>query len=172
MAMARPNTSAPSDGSRTVITTHSEDAHDDNGAGPSSVSGEVGILRLRGGPTTAPARPPRRRVVWTDDTVDNEGCGRKSSKICCIYHKPRKFDESSSEEDDSSSDDDSDSDADDARAAARRRLAQRQMERERAHMHGDGDCVHEHEHGVHAPNAYEKAPPSSSRKGMGRRKSG
>jgi len=38
--------------------------------------------------------------------VDNEGAGKKSSKICCIYHKPKQFDESSSEE---SSDSDSDS---------------------------------------------------------------
>jgi hypothetical protein len=33
----------------------------------------VGVLRLRGGPT-------RRRVVWRDDTVDNEGMGKKKSK--------------------------------------------------------------------------------------------
>jgi protein phosphatase 1 regulatory subunit 11 len=34
---------------------------------------------------------------------DNEGLGRKSSKRCCIFHKPRAFGESSSD----SSDDDS-----------------------------------------------------------------
>jgi len=37
--------------------------------------------------------------------VDNEGAGRKKSKICCIYHKPKAFDESSSEESDSSDED-------------------------------------------------------------------
>lgn len=26
-----------------------------------------------------------RRVTWTEQTVDNEGMGRRSSKICCIY---------------------------------------------------------------------------------------
>ncbi|CAO1616776.1 unnamed protein product [Parajaminaea phylloscopi] len=82
-------------------------------AGPSNTQGQgrdLGVLRLRGGHTAS------RRVVWSDDTVDNEGLGRKKSKICCIYHKPRAFDESSSEgssssdSDSSSSDSDSDSD--------------------------------------------------------------
>ncbi|EHY64572.1 protein phosphatase 1 regulatory subunit 11 [Nematocida ausubeli] len=36
-------------------------------------------LRLRGG-------PPRRRVTFTRNTVDNEHLNRKKSKICCIYH--------------------------------------------------------------------------------------
>jgi len=40
-------------------------------------------------------------VQWTEDVVDNEGAGRKKSKICCIYHKPRAFDESSDESDSS-----------------------------------------------------------------------
>ncbi|AHL28927.1 protein phosphatase [Encephalitozoon hellem] len=26
-----------------------------------------------------------KRVTWTKDTVDNEGMGKKKSKICCIY---------------------------------------------------------------------------------------
>ena len=62
----------------------------------------------------------RPRVTFTQDTVDNEGMGRKSSKgnsnlhsfqfvnvyqiVCCIYKKPKAFGESSSESD--SSDDD------------------------------------------------------------------
>ncbi|KAF8987338.1 phosphatase inhibitor-domain-containing protein, partial [Cyathus striatus] len=63
----------------------------------------VGALRLRGGPKTRKTQ----RVVWDDKVVDNEGAGRKSSKICCIYHKPRRFDESSSESDSDDSDSDS-----------------------------------------------------------------
>ncbi|KAM8793808.1 E3 ubiquitin-protein ligase PPP1R11 [Eudromia elegans] len=47
-------------------------------------------LRLR-------KRPPRRRVEWSSDTVDNEHLGRRSSKCCCIYEKPRAFGESSTE---------------------------------------------------------------------------
>jgi len=51
-------------------------------------------------------KPPERRsrVQFTAETVDNEGMGRKSSKVCCIYKKPKQFGESSSESD--SSDDD------------------------------------------------------------------
>ncbi|KAK6509964.1 Type 1 phosphatases regulator ypi1 [Arthrobotrys musiformis] len=56
-----------------------------------------GVLRLRG------AHTERRRVTWTEEVVDNEGLGRKKTKICCIYNKPREFGESSSEESDSSS---------------------------------------------------------------------
>lgn len=37
-----------------------------------------------------------RKVKWTTETVDNEDLGRKKSKCCCIYNKPRKFGESSS----------------------------------------------------------------------------
>ncbi|KAI5630664.1 coA-transferase family III domain-containing protein [Phthorimaea operculella] len=50
--------------------------------------------------TLRPTRPAeRKRVVWTEDTVDNENMNKKKSKCCCIYEKPRKFDESSSESD-------------------------------------------------------------------------
>ncbi|KAK1924332.1 phosphatase inhibitor-domain-containing protein [Papiliotrema laurentii] len=64
-------------------------------AGPSSPRSEtreaVGVLRLRGGPAR------RQRVMWSEGTIDNEGMGKKKSKICCIYHRPKAFDESSSE---------------------------------------------------------------------------
>ena len=36
-------------------------------------------------------------VQWAEGTVDNEHLNRKSSKRCCIFHKPKKFGESSSE---------------------------------------------------------------------------
>jgi len=39
------------------------------------------------------------RITWTEDTVDNEFMNKKSSKRCCIYHKPKAFDESSTESD-------------------------------------------------------------------------
>ena len=32
-----------------------------------------------------------------ESVVDNEGMGRKSSKRCCIFHKPRAFGESSTD---------------------------------------------------------------------------
>ncbi|KAL1491653.1 hypothetical protein ABEB36_012217 [Hypothenemus hampei] len=39
---------------------------------------------------------PDRKVQWSTETVDNENLGKKKSKCCCIYNKPRKFGESSS----------------------------------------------------------------------------
>ncbi|KAH9924102.1 phosphatase inhibitor-domain-containing protein [Amylocystis lapponica] len=98
----RPSASAPTDGSRT-ITLHDAQPLEGDHARDGSGGETVGELRLRG------AAGNRPRVVWSDDVVDNEGAGKKSSKICCIYHKPKKFDESSSEED--SDDSESDSDA-------------------------------------------------------------
>nr|XP_033772819.1 E3 ubiquitin-protein ligase PPP1R11 isoform X2 [Geotrypetes seraphini] len=45
-------------------------------------------------------RKPDKKVEWSSDTVDNEHMGRRSSKCCCIYEKPRAFGESSSESED------------------------------------------------------------------------
>jgi len=28
----------------------------------------------------------KKKVAWTDDTVDNEHMNKKKSKICCIHH--------------------------------------------------------------------------------------
>ena len=39
--------------------------------------------------------------------VDNEGLGRKSSKLCCIFHKQRAFGESSTDSSDAESDNNS-----------------------------------------------------------------
>jgi len=44
-------------------------------------------------------KKPKKKIQWTEDTVDNEGLGKKKSKCCCQYTKPRKdLDCSSSEE--------------------------------------------------------------------------
>lgn len=59
--------------------------------------------------TAAPAAAPahltlklrgarRRRVHFAEEVVDNEELGRKKSKCCCQYHRPKAFDESSDEE--------------------------------------------------------------------------
>ena len=54
-------------------------------------------------------RPPgeeeqhEAHVQWDPDVVDNELLRKKKSNKCCIYHKPKPFDQSDSE----SSDDDS-----------------------------------------------------------------
>ncbi|KAL5263411.1 hypothetical protein ACHWQZ_G008697 [Mnemiopsis leidyi] len=45
-------------------------------------------------------KPKPKGVKWDESTaIDNENMGKKSSKVCCIYHKPRAFDESDSEDD-------------------------------------------------------------------------
>jgi protein phosphatase 1 regulatory subunit 11 len=78
----------------------------------------IGVLKLRGGPVR------RQKVAWKEGTVDNEGMGKKKSKsafssvpcrwsladevlvtVCCIYHRPKAYDESSSESSSGSADD-------------------------------------------------------------------
>jgi len=77
----RPNTSAPGDGSRTITIHDVQPLLDASASGSGSGSAPkaeeddaVGVLKLRGGPRSRP------RVAWSDDVVDNEGCGKKASK--------------------------------------------------------------------------------------------
>jgi len=106
--------------------------------------------------------------------VDNEGMGKKSSKVCCIYHRPHAVDESSGDESssDSSSDSDSDSGGDDGRA---RPVGGSRRAGRKGHKHHD----HDHDHGddkengsgkgkarKKSPNAYEKQP-SYGKKALG-----
>ncbi|KAJ7471381.1 phosphatase inhibitor-domain-containing protein [Mycena galericulata] len=166
----RPGTSAPGDGSRTVTITEAAPREDDET--PTNNPDEpatIGALHLRGGP-----RPTRQRVAWDEDVVDNEGCGRKSSKICCIYHKPKNFDESSDED---SSDSDSDSDSSyDERIRARRSHHHHHPHPDPA---ADGAGAAQRDPQISGvtqleepskPNAYEMVP--SGKKGKGKRKSG
>lgn len=53
-----------------------------------------GVVRLR------LHKPRRKKVSWTNDTIDNENMGKKKSKCCCVYVKPHEYNESSSETDD------------------------------------------------------------------------
>ncbi|KAL0059153.1 hypothetical protein AAF712_014125 [Marasmius tenuissimus] len=152
----RPNTSAPGDGSRTITLTGAPPREEDDSGEGSSNDPPVGTLKLRGA-----TRKTRQRVVWSDDVVDNEGCGRKSSKICCIYHKPKAFDESSSEED-------SDSDSDDS-CGGRHNHSHRQRRSpggnggENLQSRENGSSVVQLESDDSDKNAYEIAP--SSKKG-------
>ncbi|KAI8945124.1 phosphatase inhibitor-domain-containing protein [Xylaria longipes] len=124
------------------------------------------ILRLRG------AHPPSaNRVQWAEDVIDNEGLGRKKSKVCCIYHAPKAVGESSDEsssDSSSSSNSDSDPDSDDKASydARERAIAQRRARGRQQHDHGP-DCDHARgsEQGGKrkparrpSPNAYEKQP--------------
>ncbi|TFK99356.1 phosphatase inhibitor-domain-containing protein [Pterulicium gracile] len=154
----RPGTSAPGDGSRT-ITIHDSQPGEDDGSGEGGGSGDHngGVLRLRGGPK----KKSPRRVVWDDDVVDNEGCGRKSSKICCIYHKPKRFDESSDED---STDTDSDSDCGHAHHHHEQGESSSGGGAQAERSGGSSTTV---EQPQYEPNAYEQAP-SYKKKGKRR----
>ncbi|XP_781077.4 E3 ubiquitin-protein ligase PPP1R11 [Strongylocentrotus purpuratus] len=56
---------------------------------------------------TLKLRKPKsdKKVVWKTGVVDNEHMGKKKSKCCCIYNKPRMFGESSSSSEGESDDD-------------------------------------------------------------------
>ncbi|KAI7833902.1 phosphatase inhibitor-domain-containing protein [Kickxella alabastrina] len=98
-------TAAASHGSRTMVI---DPSHTVPGLGPDR---SAGVLHLRGFPeehtseTTIAAAVGSPRVQWSDDTVDNEGLGKKKSKVCCIFRKERQFGESDSDESCCSSDD-------------------------------------------------------------------
>jgi len=160
-----------SHGSRTLTVERAgtSESHDSD---PSAAV--VGRLHLQGHRVepsehehTQGARRHRSRVVWSEDTVDNEGMGKKKSKstyclllihtVCCIFHKQRAFDESSSEssvgsDDESSSFDDSDNDSGDDGAARPTQAFGHGSSRHREHeLH----CGHTR-HGSNK-NAYERA---------------
>ncbi|XP_072888601.1 E3 ubiquitin-protein ligase PPP1R11 [Hemitrygon akajei] len=67
-----------------------------DGSQPADTENRSITLRLR-------KRKTNKKVEWSSDTVDNEHLGRRSSKCCCIYEKPRAFGESSSESEDEDS---------------------------------------------------------------------
>ncbi|RKP02724.1 hypothetical protein CXG81DRAFT_24604 [Caulochytrium protostelioides] len=147
---------AASHGSRTMTVTGTNadiDADDRDLNAPRA--GTDGVLRLQATPT---AEAPR--VRWDESTVDNEGMGRKKSKVCCIYHKPHKVRQpgeprgsdssSSSSSSDSDSDSDSPNDYERPNRATRRKMraARRRQRHERrdAAAHGGGDHDHDHDH--------------------------
>ncbi|XP_018020301.1 E3 ubiquitin-protein ligase PPP1R11 [Hyalella azteca] len=64
----------------------------DQQSSPEQVAREVVRLKLTRGPKH------QKKVKWTNNTVDNENLGKKKSKCCCVYVKPRNFDESETDE--------------------------------------------------------------------------
>ena len=56
------------------------------------------------GEKVKPKKLDRKQVSWTQETVDNEHLGKKKSKCCCIYVKPKKFGESDTESEDDADD--------------------------------------------------------------------
>ncbi|RPD72446.1 hypothetical protein L226DRAFT_573187 [Lentinus tigrinus ALCF2SS1-7] len=99
----------PSEGSQTITAENTQTREVQTDGEPST----VGTLRLRGVPRH------RQRVVWREDVVDNELANKKKTKICCIYHRPKQFDESSDSDSSSDSGSSSESGSDNARAHRR-----------------------------------------------------
>ena len=73
----------------------------------------------------------RKKVKWSNETVDNEGMNKKKSKCCCIYVKPKKFDESSS-----SSEDSEDEECDHCKGHIEKK------KKHTDHSHNEGDLNH------------------------------
>ncbi|KAI1433208.1 phosphatase inhibitor-domain-containing protein [Xylaria sp. CBS 124048] len=150
---------APTTGSLTQVQT-SSDTTTQTG---NTTSGP--ILRLRGAHA-----PSTRRVQWAENVVNNEGLGRKSSKVCCIYHAPRMAGESSGESSSDSSSSDSDSDSDNnptydprERAREQRKARDQQHGHEREPNHpdngGQGKRGGKRKSTRRpSPNAYERQP--------------
>jgi protein phosphatase 1 regulatory subunit 11 len=85
--------------------------------------------------------------------VDNEGLGRKKSKVCCIYHKEHPVGESSDESSSDSEDSDSGDDGNARMVGGKRK----------AHGHEHDGCDHNHGKARKgkkkpSPNAYERMP--------------
>ncbi|KAL2872236.1 PPP1R11/YPI1 family protein [Aspergillus lucknowensis] len=129
----------------------------------------TGTLRLRAAdaPSAGHEASQARHIRWSENVVDNEGMGKKSSKVCCIYQKARPVGESSSESESSESDSpDSDSDRE-----TRNTIAKKKCQHPHNHRGDDakdspkrrrtGGHNHDRMKGVRrkpSPNAYEKIP--------------
>jgi protein phosphatase 1 regulatory subunit 11 len=149
-------------GTATPTSTHGSQTILQTNAGPSAPSG---TLRLRAEPQE------RRGIRWAEDVVDNEGMGKKSSKVCCIYHKPHEPGDSDSDSSSSSSDSDSDDEPDLSRARKAGGGGRKGRDGHgHDHDHGDGDCndkVKGKGKGKErkpSPNAYERQPKHKSKK--------
>ena len=132
-------------GSQTLLQTNSSDS------GPAT-------LHLRAA-EPAHSSDGRRRIQWAEDVVDNEGMGKKSSKVCCIYHKAHE--PGDSESDDSSSDDSSDSEPDLSRA---RRAGGRGRRKGAGDGDGEGAGKGKGKERKASPNAYERQPKARPKK--------
>ncbi|OZJ02629.1 hypothetical protein BZG36_03842 [Bifiguratus adelaidae] len=124
----------PAEYASRTMTIHPEEIGEE---GNTSDSHEHGILRLTGERTLRP-----RQIQWAENVVDNEGMGKKKSKICCIYHKSHAIGESSDESTCSSSDSESESGSD-KDAARGRDKGKRRRKRDPRQV---------------SPNAYERQP--------------
>ena len=77
----RQRNAVPTDGSRTITIQDSAPREEGESSSATSSSQpaagpsvDPGVIHLTGGPRSRP------RVAWSEEVVDNEGCGRKKSK--------------------------------------------------------------------------------------------
>ncbi|PLW11925.1 hypothetical protein PCANC_07768 [Puccinia coronata f. sp. avenae] len=98
--------SAAARGSRTMVINqdNSSTPPHDHQTQRADSNNTATTLILRAAPPLPSSQRRQPRVQWQDNVIDNEGLGRKKSKVCCIYNKPKAFDESSDESDHSDSD--------------------------------------------------------------------
>uniref|UniRef100_A0A914X263 E3 ubiquitin-protein ligase PPP1R11 n=1 Tax=Plectus sambesii TaxID=2011161 RepID=A0A914X263_9BILA len=80
---------ATAEATGTITITQSEDQQ------PSEESNEQLVLRLTQ-PSSSNTGP---RVRWATETVDNEFMQKKKSKCCCVYKKPKQWNDPSDSED-------------------------------------------------------------------------
>ena len=131
-------------------------------ATPTGTHGSQTLVQTELGPSTPPrtlrlrAEPGEsRRIRWAEDVVDNEGMGKKSSKVCCIYHKPREPGDSDSDTDSDSSDSDNDSEPDLSRA---QRPGSGRGRRGENNKEGKANGNDSDKARKPSPNAYERQP--------------
>ncbi|KAJ1511314.1 hypothetical protein HMI54_012902 [Coelomomyces lativittatus] len=85
------------------VPSTSSNSHSNSDSHSSTNDVILGALSLTGGPLSD------RNVTWDETVVDNEFLNKKKSKLCCIFHKQRNFDDPDT---DSESESDSESGSD------------------------------------------------------------
>ena len=75
---------------------------------------------------------PKKNVTWQEDTVDNEHMGKRKSKICCIFKRPRL------NPDDTSTDESCDSCDEKGKNAYERPNHYERLDKNKPHKHNKG----------------------------------
>ena len=150
MSNPRPSTRTAGSGTATPTATSGSQTITQTNAGPSI---PFGTLRLRAEPQE------RRHIQWAEEVVDNEGMGKKSSKVCCIYHKPHDPGDSDDEDD---SDSESGSDGDEEPDLSRAQPAGGRG-KGKGHSH-EGAGKGKGKERKASPNAYERQPKYKGKK--------
>ncbi|KAF8820739.1 protein phosphatase inhibitor protein [Cardiosporidium cionae] len=82
-----PATSHSIQNSSSLLREGSPNASAPSGSAAEKSGRSLHILKLK----------PDKCVRWEEGTVDNENMDKQTSKSCCIFHKSRRFGESSTE---------------------------------------------------------------------------